>query len=185
MRTDSHALQLYAVPSSSLAVESCTKHKRGLLIGSRRQWIPTAPCLSSPHTNIRCFHCRPYQIVTTFLCNVSRNAGKEWSVCTAIHNLLEADWQSGQSVSLSEPLWGSRNSTSPFFNGNFFFHLVRRPLWREDGTVICSRVYSDQGQGVRIEVFTAVTMKNAVFWDVTPYGPCKNRRFGGTWSLSH
>jgi hypothetical protein len=23
-------------------------------------------------------------------------------------------------------------------------------------------------------------MKNAVFWDVTPYGPCKNRRFGGT-----
>jgi hypothetical protein len=22
-------------------------------------------------------------------------------------------------------------------------------------------------------------MKNAVFWDVTPCGPCKNRRFGG------
>jgi hypothetical protein len=33
---------------------------------------------------------------------------------------------------------------------------------------------------VRFEVFTAVTMKNAVFWDVTPYGSCKNRRFGGT-----
>jgi hypothetical protein len=31
---------------------------------------------------------------------------------------------------------------------------------------------------VRSEVFTAVTMKNAVFWDVTPYGSCKNRRFG-------
>jgi hypothetical protein len=26
----------------------------------------------------------------------------------------------------------------------------------------------------------AVTMKNVVFWDVTPYGSCKNRRFGGT-----
>jgi hypothetical protein len=24
-----------------------------------------------------------------------------------------------------------------------------------------------------------VTMKNSVFWDVTPRGSCKNRRFGG------
>jgi hypothetical protein len=29
---------------------------------------------------------------------------------------------------------------------------------------------------VRFEVFTAVTMKNGVFWVVTPYGSCKNRR---------
>jgi hypothetical protein len=28
-------------------------------------------------------------------------------------------------------------------------------------------------------------MKNAVFWDVTPSGSCKNRRFGGTWRLQH
>jgi hypothetical protein len=33
---------------------------------------------------------------------------------------------------------------------------------------------------VRFEVFTAVTTKNGVFWDVTPCGSCKNRRFGGT-----
>jgi hypothetical protein len=33
---------------------------------------------------------------------------------------------------------------------------------------------------VRFKVFTAVTMKNAVFWDVTPCGSCKNRRLGGT-----
>jgi hypothetical protein len=33
---------------------------------------------------------------------------------------------------------------------------------------------------VRFEVFTAVTMKNCVFWDVRPCGSCKNRRFGGT-----
>jgi hypothetical protein len=33
---------------------------------------------------------------------------------------------------------------------------------------------------VRFEVFTAVTMKNDVLWDVTPCGSCKNRRFGGT-----
>jgi hypothetical protein len=35
---------------------------------------------------------------------------------------------------------------------------------------------------VSIEDFTAVTMKNGVFWDVTPCGYCKNRSFGGTWS---
>jgi hypothetical protein len=28
-------------------------------------------------------------------------------------------------------------------------------------------------------------MKNGVFWDVTPCGSCKNRRFGGTWRLLH
>jgi hypothetical protein len=33
---------------------------------------------------------------------------------------------------------------------------------------------------VRFEVFKVVTMKNAVFWNVTPCGSCKNRRFGGT-----
>jgi hypothetical protein len=38
---------------------------------------------------------------------------------------------------------------------------------------------------LRIEVFTAVTMKNGVFWDATPSGSCKNRRFEGTYSLHH
>jgi hypothetical protein len=32
-------------------------------------------------------------------------------------------------------------------------------------------------------VFTAVTMKNAVFWDVAPSRSCVNRRFGGTYRL--
>jgi hypothetical protein len=27
-------------------------------------------------------------------------------------------------------------------------------------------------------------MKNAVFWDVTPCGSCKNRRFGATYRLN-
>jgi hypothetical protein len=38
---------------------------------------------------------------------------------------------------------------------------------------------------VRFEVLTAVTMKNGVFWVVTLFGSCKNRRFGGTWRLLH
>jgi hypothetical protein len=37
---------------------------------------------------------------------------------------------------------------------------------------------------VRFEIFTAVTMKNAVFCDVAPCRSCKiNRRFGGTYRL--
>jgi hypothetical protein len=38
---------------------------------------------------------------------------------------------------------------------------------------------------VRSEVSTAGTMKNAVFWGVTPCGSCKNRRFGGTYRLHY
>jgi hypothetical protein len=33
---------------------------------------------------------------------------------------------------------------------------------------------------VIFEIFAAVTMKNGVFWDVTPSGSCANRRFGET-----
>jgi hypothetical protein len=32
----------------------------------------------------------------------------------------------------------------------------------------------------RFEIFTAVTMKNGVFLDVTPCSSCKNRHFGET-----
>jgi hypothetical protein len=31
----------------------------------------------------------------------------------------------------------------------------------------------------------AVTMKNTVFWDVTPCDSCKSRRFGGTYRFHH
>jgi hypothetical protein len=34
--------------------------------------------------------------------------------------------------------------------------------------------------GRRFEGFTAVTMKNGVFWDVTPCGSCKNRHSSET-----
>jgi hypothetical protein len=36
---------------------------------------------------------------------------------------------------------------------------------------------------VRFEVFTAVTTKNAVFWDVAPCRSCMSGRFGGTYRL--
>jgi hypothetical protein len=36
---------------------------------------------------------------------------------------------------------------------------------------------------IRFEVFTAVTMKNAVVWDVVPCRYCVNRRFGGIYHI--
>jgi hypothetical protein len=47
------------------------------------------------------------------------------------------------------------------------------------------RLSSEPFRLLRFEVFTAVTMKNGVLWDVTPCGSCKNRRFGGTQLLLH
>jgi hypothetical protein len=43
-----------------------------------------------------------------------------------------------------------------------------------------SQTQSRSDNCVRSEVFTAVTMKNPVFWDVAPCRFCVNRRFGGT-----
>jgi hypothetical protein len=46
-------------------------------------------------------------------------------------------------------------------------------------------VYRDQGTPMNIiyKIFTAVTMKNAVFWDVAPCRSYVNQRFGGIYCL--
>jgi hypothetical protein len=36
---------------------------------------------------------------------------------------------------------------------------------------------------IRFEMFTTVTMRNVVFWDVTPCSSCYNRLFVGTYRL--
>jgi hypothetical protein len=36
---------------------------------------------------------------------------------------------------------------------------------------------------VGFEIFTAVVMKIAIFWDTAPCSPYMNRRFGGTYHL--
>jgi hypothetical protein len=43
--------------------------------------------------------------------------------------------------------------------------------------------YSKNADFVRFEVFTAVTLKNAVFWDVAPCKFCVKRRLEGTYRL--
>jgi hypothetical protein len=62
--------------------------------------------------------------------------------------------------------------------------------------IIILQLHLEESAGLRInyrrklhpvsfEVFTAVTMKNYVFWNVTPGGSGKSRRFGGTWHFHH
>jgi hypothetical protein len=53
----------------------------------------------------------------------------------------------------------------------------------EENTVLQQIAEKQTALALRVEVFTAVTMKNAVFWDITPCGSCKNSRFGGTYRL--
>jgi hypothetical protein len=43
--------------------------------------------------------------------------------------------------------------------------------------------YFNRKKLVRFEVFTTVTMKNALSWDVAPFRSCVNRRFGGMYRL--
>jgi hypothetical protein len=38
---------------------------------------------------------------------------------------------------------------------------------------------------VRFQVCTPVAKRNAIVWDITSRGFCKNRRFGGTYRLHH
>jgi hypothetical protein len=49
-------------------------------------------------------------------------------------------------------------------------------------------IFKKCGRGlvsVRAEVLTEVTLKNAVFWDMTPCGPYMNRCFAGMYRLHH
>jgi hypothetical protein len=46
-------------------------------------------------------------------------------------------------------------------------------LWSCDSLNIHCSIYENK-TSERFEVFTAVAMKNGVFWDVMPYGSCKN-----------
>jgi hypothetical protein len=47
-------------------------------------------------------------------------------------------------------------------------------LWKQALAVYCLTHNRNIYVGIRFEVFTAVGMKNGVFWDVTPRGSCKN-----------
>jgi hypothetical protein len=78
--------------------------------------------------------------------------------------------------------FGTYVQTSTKMTQNFVSRiLLELPLrWI---TIINSVFFANIFHSVRFEVFTAMTIKNAVFWDVEPCKYFVNRRFGGTYSL--
>jgi hypothetical protein len=62
---------------------------------------------------------------------------------------------------------------------SFFYDTTNTVMWDLpigwDFIIDCLSNYMSC---IRFEVFTAVTMKNGIFWDVMPCGSCKNRCFG-------
>jgi hypothetical protein len=81
-----------------------------------------------------------------------------------------------------------RHDQGPYTEVDSGMHLTHAPMPRYPAPQIISqaqsrwhqernRLVTDRSLFVRFEVFTAVTMKKGVFWDVMPCGSCKNQVF--------
>jgi hypothetical protein len=92
--------------------------------------------------------------------------------CTLPITLTNAHKRQGNA---SEVLYAGTNAGESHNLNGTFSYLTQKFVHENCEKVL---LYS-----VRFEVFTALTMKNGVFWVVTPCGSCMNRRFGGTWRL--
>jgi hypothetical protein len=57
------------------------------------------------------------------------------------------------------------------------------PTWMRKGNSYQKLLHTTNKLLVRFEVFTVMTMKNAVLWDVAPCRYCVNRPFGRTYRL--
>jgi hypothetical protein len=66
---------------------------------------------------------------------------------------------------------------------NVFLHIKIYNLRRHQTRVVFTSNLSNRFLKFRFDVSTAVTMKNAVFWDVALCRCCVNRYFGGTYRL--
>jgi hypothetical protein len=60
-------------------------------------------------------------------------------------------------------------------SNNFLARVIQ-----QEPTALSSQNFGNNLIDVGFEVFTAVTMKNAILWDVEPCGFNINSRFGGT-----
>jgi hypothetical protein len=69
--------------------------------------------------------------------------------------------------------------------GHEFIAAFSRNTWSSLLSIFQTIHYPKEENYVRFEVFKAMAINNAVFWDVSLCGSCKNRRFGGTYRLHH
>jgi hypothetical protein len=91
------------------------------------------------------------------------------SVDVLYHSLSSVIWQ------LNTEVYSDIRYQADAWSDIICILRITRYQWEEIAIQweIFSKLYS---HSVRFEVFTAVTMKNGVFWVVTPCGSCKNRR---------
>jgi hypothetical protein len=90
---------------------------------------------------------------------------------------------------MDAPLWARRaTSYCGFFMKALSWQLARSlvPSSCRSSSMLCmTKILRTTILLVRFEDFAAVTMKNAVFRNVTPCGSCKNLSFGGEYRLHH
>jgi hypothetical protein len=61
----------------------------------------------------------------------------------------------------------------------FSVHHYNHPPNQHCTILAAQKISNKVSNNERFELFVAVTIKNAVSWDVMPCGSCKNQRFGG------
>jgi hypothetical protein len=132
--------------------------------------------------------------VSSFLIGISEctiwgfHGGEYEECCLVGYKTPVRTSQETNNVSATEP---SQVLLSKFwgFHGGDYEEcrlLAYKMQYVPHGRHITSPLQSPAGHCyVRFEVFTAVTMTNVGFWDITPCASCKNRRFGRMYSLHH
>jgi hypothetical protein len=77
------------------------------------------------------------------------------------------------------------NGIAVDINGRFEIRTHTQFLWQYFCSVHGKRNVVAVAAAISVSTRQGVHKKNGVFWDVTPCGSCKNRRFGGTYRLYH
>jgi hypothetical protein len=104
-----------------------------------------------------------------------------WSTSGTVMSGNETSSDKCQSENAVEQMWMQARG-----GGGILLELpLDRRNWQKAALIKPFQCSKLPRRDVRFEVLTAVTMKNAVFWDVTLCGSCKKRRFGGTYRLHH
>jgi predicted transcriptional regulator len=109
-------------------------------------------------------------VIFVNICNVDEKSQRKFTARNITHKF----------INIIITLFNRRYHCVSQLTRNIFFVEFCRPSTLQCSQYHISTHVSNIMVFVRFEVFTAVTMKNGVFWDVTPCGSCKSRRFRGT-----